>query len=51
MSAVWRACDELGEYGQIVQLLVLTGARRSEVANLSLAEIDFAGAYMDDKAR
>jgi integrase len=31
-----------GEYSAIVRLLILTGQRRSEVANLSLAEIDFA---------
>lgn len=42
LGAVWRASLELAEYGAIVRLLILTGQRRSEVANLSWAEIDFA---------
>lgn len=42
LSAVLQACDGLGEYGAIVQLLILTGQRRSEVANLSWSEIDLA---------
>ena len=40
MAAVWRACSEAGDFGQIVQLLMLTGARREEVAGLSWAELD-----------
>jgi integrase len=43
LSAVWRASLTLGAYGAIVRLLILTGARRSEVANLVWPEIDAAG--------
>lgn len=38
----WHACNELGyPYGPIGQLLLLTGQRRSEIANLKWDEIDF----------
>jgi integrase len=43
IAAVWRAADALGEpYGAFVKLLILTGARRSEVAGMRWPEIDFA---------
>ncbi len=38
---VWRAADDLGfPFGPIVKLLILTGARRSEVGDMEWAEID-----------
>lgn len=41
LAAVWRACDDLGwPFGQIVRLLILTGARRGEIAALRWSEID-----------
>ena len=43
LGAVWRASHGLGKYGAIVRLLILTGQRRSEVANLSWAELDLPG--------
>jgi integrase len=43
LSAVWRAFLGLGHYGAIVRLLALTGQRRSEVAEMTWAELDLAG--------
>jgi integrase len=43
LAAVWRASQELGEYGSICRLLILTGARRSEVANMTWQELDLPG--------
>ncbi|WP_245257163.1 tyrosine-type recombinase/integrase [Methylocystis rosea] len=41
LALVWRAAGELGfPYGQIVRLLILTGARRDEVAAARWEEID-----------
>ena len=41
LSLVWRAAGELGfPYGEIVRLLILTGARRDEVAAAQWPEID-----------
>ena len=36
---IWRACDELGAYGQAIRLLILTGARREEIGKLRWDEI------------
>jgi integrase len=41
IKAVWRAADQLGyPFGPFVKLLLLTGQRRSEVANMRWNEID-----------
>lgn len=38
----WQACEKLGlPYGSLFQLLLLTGQRRSEIANLRWHDIDF----------
>ena len=37
---VWRACDELGAYGLATRLLILTGARRSEIGKLKWSEVE-----------
>ena len=37
---VWRASDQLGAYGPAIKLLILTGARREEIAKLRRNEID-----------
>jgi integrase len=43
LKSVWKAAKEVGwPFGSVVQLLVLTGARRSEVAQLRWPEIDGA---------
>ncbi|HEY4847888.1 MAG TPA: tyrosine-type recombinase/integrase [Methylocella sp.] len=42
LAAVWRAADGLETpYNAFVKLLILTGARRSEVAGMMWQEIDF----------
>jgi hypothetical protein len=40
LKAIWRACEAFGEFGAIVRLAMLTGARRTEVADLPWSEID-----------
>ncbi|MGP0007994.1 MAG: tyrosine-type recombinase/integrase, partial [Methylocella sp.] len=41
MKAVWQASDALGwPYCGFIQLLILTGQRRNEVADLRWREID-----------
>jgi integrase len=39
LVAVWRACEE-NDFGRIVKLLFLTGARRGEVGGMCWSEID-----------
>jgi integrase len=40
LAAVWKAAVEIGwPYGPVVQLLILTGARRAEIAELKWSEI------------
>lgn len=34
LKAVWKTAGELGTYGNIVRLLILTGQRRTEIASL-----------------
>lgn len=40
LVALWNACDEHDDYGCIVRLLVLTGARRQEVGGMRWSELD-----------
>ena len=41
LRSVWRAADEIGfPFGPIVQLLILTGQRRGEVAGMEWAELN-----------
>jgi integrase len=41
LAAVWHAAEAIpGSFGRIVQLLILTGARRSEVAGMLWSELD-----------
>lgn len=45
LRVVWRAAAEIGyPFGAIVQLLILTGQRRNEVAAMRWSEIDLDGA-------
>ena len=37
---VWTACNELGDYGVALRLLVLTGARLGEISKLRWSEVD-----------
>ena len=34
LRRIWYACPQLGTFGRIVQMLLLTGCRRSEIADL-----------------
>lgn len=40
LRLVWHACQHVGLFGVVVRLLVLTGARRDEVAGMEWAELD-----------
>jgi integrase len=40
LHAVWHAAGQLGVYGSLVRLLILTGQRRGEIAGLTWSEID-----------
>jgi integrase len=42
LAEVWLATDGPGDFQAIVRLLILTGARREEVAGLRWPELDFA---------
>ncbi|HMU53177.1 MAG TPA: tyrosine-type recombinase/integrase [Geminicoccaceae bacterium] len=39
LAEIWRATEEAGDYNTIVRLLMLTGARREEVAALPRSEL------------
>jgi integrase len=34
ISAIWHACDSCGRFGRILRLLILTGARKNEIARM-----------------
>ncbi len=40
LAAVWRGSRAMGPYGEIVRLLILTGQRKSEIADLTWDEVD-----------
>jgi integrase len=40
LARIWRASENAGEYGKIVRLLILCGARRQEIGSLSWSWID-----------
>ncbi len=42
LRKVWKASANTDEHGTIVRLLILTGQRKSEIADLQWSEIDFA---------
>jgi integrase len=42
LGEIWRAAPEVNEqFGRIIKLLILTGCRRSEIAELRWSEVDF----------
>ncbi|MEZ5844835.1 MAG: site-specific integrase [Hyphomicrobiaceae bacterium] len=41
LAAVWRASEQLGKYGTIVRLLMVTGQRRQQIACLAESWVDF----------
>jgi integrase len=40
LTKVWKALPEQGDYGDLIRLLILTGQRLREIANLSWREVD-----------
>jgi integrase len=40
LAAVWHGCSDLGDFGTIIRLLMLTGARRDEISELRWDEFD-----------
>jgi integrase len=52
LAAIWRACLPDSDYGRIVKLLVLLGARREEVGGIVWSELDLkAGTWALPAAR
>ncbi|MES0385987.1 MAG: site-specific integrase, partial [Hyphomicrobium sp.] len=47
IAAVWHASRDMGDYGVIVRLLILTGQRKCEIADLVWSEIDFVKDQID----
>jgi integrase len=41
MIAIWHAAGECDQFGVIIRLAMLTGARRAEIAGLPWSELDF----------
>lgn len=42
LAAVWRGAEAIGwPFGPVIQLLILTGSRRGEIAGMTWREIDF----------
>ena len=46
LAEIWRACGD-DDLGRIVRLLILTGQRRGEIADLQWAEINTAAAQIE----
>jgi integrase len=40
LATIWNALDDGGDYAPLLRLLMLTGARREEIAGLPWSEID-----------
>jgi len=45
LTAIWQSLED-NHYGNIVKLLMLTAARRDEIASLCWSEIDLDGALI-----
>jgi integrase len=46
LATIWRALDDGGDYAALVRLLLLTGARREEIARLRWSEVDLEAALV-----
>jgi integrase len=46
IAMIWNALDDGGNYAALVRLLLLTGARREEIARLRWSEIDLEAALI-----
>ncbi len=40
LAVIWNACNKLGKYGAILQVLMLTGQRRDQVARLQTSWVE-----------
>ena len=40
LRTLWSACDEMGTFGDFTKMLLLTGQRRSKVAEMKWADVD-----------
>jgi integrase len=54
LVAIWNACDELGKYGVLVRILLVTGQRAGQIARLRASwikdgEIHFPASVMKNK--
>jgi integrase len=45
LAAVWRSVEGMGDYGKVVRLLMLTGARREEIGGMCWTEFGDDGAW------
>jgi integrase len=50
LVAIWRACQD-DDYGRIIRLLILLGARRQEIGGMRWAELDPGGTWTLQAAR
>ena len=46
LRAIWQATDDGGAYSSIIRLLMLTGARKSEIGGLAWPELDRSAAMV-----
>jgi integrase len=46
LKTIWTALPERSDYRDLIRLLILTGQRLREIANLSWSEVDFAKAII-----
>jgi integrase len=46
LAEIWNAASGAGDYGEIVRLLMLTGARREEIGSLVWSEVDLESALI-----
>jgi integrase len=46
IATIWHALDDGGEYAAMLKLLLLTGARREEIARLRWSEVDLEAALI-----
>jgi integrase len=52
VTTFWQACENIGGvYGNLAQMMLLTGARREEVAGMKLAEIGADGSWRIPSSR
>ena len=43
LVAIWKGSEDCGDYGKIIRLLILLGARRQEIGGITVEELDLDG--------